>query len=120
MAEHNELGKKGEEIAQDYLARKGFKFLAKNWRYFRDEIDIVALYMGKIVFVEVKTRTTNMFGEPEEAVSKKKQKFLVRAADAYIQQNNRLEDARFDIVSVLLEEEKFHITHIEDAFYPTL
>ena len=120
MAEHNELGKKGEEIAQVYLAEKGYKILAKNWRYLQDEIDIVALHNNQIVFIEVKTRATNYFGEPEEAVSKNKQKYMIRAADAFITNKNRCEEARFDIISVLVHGEKWQITHFEDAFYPTL
>ena len=120
MAEHNELGKKGEEMAQQFLSRKGYKIIATNWRYLKDEIDIIAHHDSFLVIVEVKTRRTNVFGEPEEAVSKKKQKFLVRAADAYVQQKNIEEEVRFDIVSVIVCGTHWQINHIEDAFYPTL
>jgi putative endonuclease len=120
MAEHNELGIMGEKIAQKFLLKKGYKIVATNWRYLKDEIDIIAFHDKYIVIVEVKTRSTNAFGEPEEAVSKKKRKFLVRAADAYIQQKNIENEARFDIISVIVEGNKWEIAHIEDAFYPTL
>jgi len=120
MAEHNELGKKGEEMAQKYLLKKGYKIVATNWRYIKDEIDIIANHDNFLVIVEVKTRRNDVFGEPEEAVTKKKQKFLVRAADAYVQQKNIQQEVRFDIVSVIVCGTKWQITHIEDAFYPTL
>jgi putative endonuclease len=80
MAEHNELGKQGEEIAQQHLSDKGYKILQCNWRFGSEEIDIIARKDNILVIVEVKTRQTNFFGEPEESVTKKKQKFLVRAA----------------------------------------
>jgi len=120
MAEHNELGKKGEEMAQEFLLRKKYKILATNWRYIKDEIDIIAMHKSQLVIVEVKTRRTNAFGEPEEAVTKKKQKFLVRAANAFVEQKELDNEVRFDIVSVIVCGQKWQIMHIEDAFYPTL
>jgi putative endonuclease len=120
MAEHNELGKTGEAIARKFLAEKGYKVIAANWRFLKDEIDIIALHDDMVVIVEVKTRSTDMFGDPEEAVSKKKRKFLVRAADAYIRQKDLENEVRFDIVSVIARGEKYEITHIEDAFYATM
>jgi putative endonuclease len=120
MAEHNELGKKGEEMAREFLIRKGFKVLATNWRYLKDEIDIIAMHNSQLVIVEVKTRRTNAFGEPEEAVTKNKQKFLVRAANAFVEQKALENEVRFDIISVIVCGKKWQITHIEDAFYPTL
>lgn len=120
MAEHNEFGKKGEEMAQKHLRAKGYKIIATNWRFGKDEIDIVARFDSFIVIIEVKTRSTNVFGEPEEAVSKKKQKFLIRAADAYIAQNNVDVEVRFDIISIVVTGSRWEINHIEDAFYPTI
>ena len=120
MAEHNEFGKKGEEMAREYLVRKGYKVIATNWRYLKDEVDIVAEHNSQLVIVEVKTRRTNDFGEPEEAVTKKKQKFLIRAANAFVEQKELESEVRFDIVSVIVCDKKWQITHIEDAFYPTL
>ena len=88
MAEHNELGKKGEEMARKFLVEKGFEILATNWRYSKDEIDIIARKDNCLVIVEVKTRFSNVFGEPEEFVSNKKQSFLIRAANVYVEKNN--------------------------------
>ncbi len=73
-----------------------------------------------LVIVEVKTRQSVFFGEPEEAVTKKKQKFLVRAAETYIMQRNIDLETRFDIVSVVISNGQVMINHIEEAFYPTL
>jgi len=120
MAEHNDLGKAGEDMAAAYLAEKGFHILFRNWRYLKDEIDIVAETDTHIVFVEVKTRSNIIFGEPETAVTKKKQRFLVRAANACIDENKFTKEARFDIISVILPSHPLHINHIVDAFYPTL
>jgi putative endonuclease len=120
MAEHNELGKEGEELVAQFLADQGFRILHRNWRFGKDELDIVAETDTHLVFVEVKTRSNIIFGEPEEAVTKKKQRFLIRAANAYIEKNNCTKEARFDIISVILPSHPPHINHIQDAFYPTL
>jgi len=120
MSQHNELGKKGEDIAAGYLADEGYKIINRNWRFGKDEIDIIAETENFIVFVEVKTRSTAYFGEPEDAVDKQKQRFLVRAADAYVNQKGIDLEVRFDIVSIIFEKGKHTIRHIEDAFYPTL
>jgi putative endonuclease len=117
MAEHNELGTKGEERASDFLQKKGYRILASNWRNNHHEIDIVARYNNTLVVAEVKTRTGRIFGEPEEFVLKQKQKNLIRAANAYLVRNNLDIEVRFDIISIVVEkEDKFVINHIEDAF----
>ncbi len=120
MAEHNELGKKGEYIARQYLEKKGYKIINCNWRFLKDEIDIIALYENFLIIVEVKARNTDYFGEPEFAVTKKKQKFLVRATQAYIDQKNINNEVRFDIVAITFCPEGHRINHIEDAFYATM
>ena len=120
MAEHNDLGKQGEEIAADYLVKKGYRVLEKNWRQWRNEIDLVALDKNSLVIVEVKTRQSNFFGEPEMAVTRDKQKALIRAANAYVRYKNIQCEVRFDIVSVIISKTGEQIHHIEDAFYPTL
>lgn len=118
MAEHNELGKKGEEIARHFLEDKGFIILETNWRHEKDEIDIIARDGDELVIVEVKTRRNNVFGEPEEAVGGQKEEFLIRAADVYLIDNNLNIDTRFDIVSIILNKKERKINHIVDAFYP--
>ncbi len=75
MARHNELGKKGEELAEKFLRDKGYDIIAKNWRYDKDEIDIIARDGDEIVIVEVKTRSTDFYGFPEDAVDSQKKNF---------------------------------------------
>ena len=120
MAKHFELGKKGEEIAAIYLMGKGYNILERNWRFGRDEIDIIAEYDKFLVIVEVKTRSTGYFGKPEESVTEKKQRFLIRAANEYVNQKEIELEIRFDIFSIVIESNKQTINHIEDAFYPTI
>ncbi len=120
MAEHNELGKSGEENACEYLIKKGFKILEKNWVHNKDEVDLIATHNECLVIIEVKTRSTLYFGEPQIFVTKKKQSFMIRAANAYILKNNIHLETRFDIISVVLSGNRMSIKHIEDAFYPTL
>ncbi len=120
MAEHNELGEKGEELARNFLRKKGYKIIETNWRFGKDEIDIIAIDNDYLVIVEVKTRSSNYFVEPEFAVNKKKQSFLIRAAHAYIIKKDIDLEARFDIVSIIITSQKTHINHIDFAFYPTL
>ena len=120
MSRHNELGKKGEEIATRFLIGKSYKILERNWRFGKDEIDIIAETEKQVVIVEVKTRSTAYFGEPEESVNDQKQRFLIRAADEYVNQKELDKEVRFDIVSIIIEQGRQTIRHIEDAFYPTI
>lgn len=116
MAEHNETGQKGEEIAASYLQNKGFVILEKNWRFKNLEADIIGTLNKTLVIAEVKTRKSNYFGEPETFVNKQKQKNLIKAAHEYIQRNKLDLEVRFDIVSILLSDNQMKINHIEDAF----
>ncbi len=118
MAEHNDFGTMGENLAASYLAKKGYEILERNWRFGSDEIDIIAKDKDTIVIVEVKTRRTTFFGEPEEFVTKTKQKFLIRATNNYAEKYNIDNEFRFDIVSVLFNSNTKQINHIEDAFAP--
>lgn len=120
MADHNELGKKGEELAQKYLIQKGYQLRQLNWRYRKNEIDIIAEKNNLLVVVEVKTRTSEYFENPKEAVTRKKQRFIIQAADAYIVENDIDIETRFDIVAVTIINHKTEIEHIEDAFQPSL
>lgn len=120
MADHNLLGKKGESIATSYIEKKGYVILAQNWRDRNDEIDIIAKYKNQLIFVEVKTRRSDAFGEPELAITQKKQHFLIRAANAYIIKNDFQGESRFDVLSILYRPNKIDIYHIEDAFYPSM
>jgi putative endonuclease len=117
MAEHNDLGNYGEQLAVEYLVSKGYKILETNWMHQHKEIDIIAEKAPFIVFVEVKTRRTNYFGEPYTFVNNAKQRLLVKAANTYVEKFNVQEEARFDIISVLYNDHQKDIQHIEDAFY---
>jgi len=119
MAEHNQTGKKGENIALQLLHHKGYTILKSNWRFGRTEIDIIADKNGLLVFVEVKTRTSDAFGDPALAVTPRKEQLLYEAAGAFMEQHKREGAFRFDIISVTLHKDGFpDITHYEDAFYP--
>jgi len=120
MAEHNELGKTGEEIAVNFLISKGYEILEKNWRFGHHEIDIIARDKDTLVVVEVITLKSQSIREPEASVGKYKQKSLIQAANAYIKFNNILLETRFDIISILITSKEPVINHIYDAFYPTI
>jgi putative endonuclease len=102
MAAHTDFGILGEELARDYLVRKGYTILYRNWRHSHYEIDIVALKEDLPHFVEVKTRSSNEFGEPEDSVSKKKIRCLLQAADEFIYKHPRYTDFRIDILSITI------------------
>ena len=116
MAQHNELGKKGEQAATNFLKSEGYKILKRNWRMHRHEIDIVVENEEYIIFVEVKTRTSRQWGNPEDFIGNAKIKRIVEAADLYLQINDIDKPARFDIVSAVWDGENFEIEHIDDAF----
>lgn len=117
MARHNETGKAGEEIAANFLLSHGYIIHEKNWRAEKIEIDIIAQCGGEIVIVEVKTRTTDKFGFPEESVTDQKQELLTTGAEIYLEENKIDLPVRFDIISIILSSEKPQIHHIKDAFF---
>ena len=118
MAKHNELGKRGEELATQYLTEKGYEILERNWRNIHKEIDIIAKDGECLVIVEVKTRQTDEYGDPDIAVTRQKQWRLISAANAYVFQNKIDIDTRFDIISIVFHDDEPIIEHIEDAFLP--
>ena len=118
MAEHNDFGKLGEELAVNYLIGKGYEILERNWRNIHKEIDIIAKDGKDLVIVEVKTRQSDEYGDPDVAVTKKKQRMLIAAANAYITRNNLDIETRFDIISIVFKDDAPVIEHIEDAFLP--
>jgi putative endonuclease len=117
MAEHNELGKKGEERAAQYLEDNGYEVIERNFVFQKAEIDIIAKKNNILVIVEVKTRSSIDFGLPQDFVQPKKIQFLVKAANEYLISNDLDLEVRFDIVAVFKKNEHFEIEHIEDAFY---
>lgn len=116
MSEHFELGKKGEQIAVDYLIKKGYKILERNWRFQKAEIDIIATKQKKIISIEVKTRSSKYFGNPQDFVSFKKIKLMVFAMNEYVLMKNLEEEVRFDIVAVIKNRTSYDIKHFKDAF----
>jgi putative endonuclease len=118
MADHNEFGKKGEAIAAEYLVKKGYSILRKNWRYKQLEVDIIASLGNKLIVVEVKTRTSATWGDPSEAISKGKIRYLAEAAEAFVNFNNIDLEIRFDVIAILPKGNQWQIDHIEEAFHP--
>jgi putative endonuclease len=116
---HN-LGVEGEKMAKKHLLEKGFVILQENWRFKKYEVDIIAKNNDLLIIVEVKTRSSAMFGEPEVFVTKQKQRFLIAAANEYLVSNNIDLECRFDIISVLQLNNTFSVKHLEGAFYPSL
>lgn len=116
MIEPHELGKIGEDLAAEYLINQGYQILERNWRSGHKEIDIIALKDDILVVVEVKTRTSEDYGDPDLAVGTMKEQMLVWAADSYVRYKNLDVDVRFDIISVILNETEQRLEHIEDAF----
>jgi putative endonuclease len=117
MAEHNDLGKLGEELAVDFLEKNGYEILETNWTFQKAEVDIIALKAEVLAVVEVKTRSSLDFGLPQEFVKPKKIQLLVKAINEYITQNEIDVDVRFDIVAIHKENNEFRLEHIEDAFH---
>ena len=114
----SELARKGEELAAEYLAAKGYSIVKRNLRIGQGEIDIIARSNGCMVFVEVKTRTAPFLTDPLQLVPLSKQKQLVRLADRYLKEQGSGAPARFDIVIVVHNSAYTRMELIEDAFYP--
>ncbi len=117
MAEHNELGKLGEELAVDFLHKNGYDILETNWVFQKAEIDIIAQKENILAIVEVKTRSNVDFGLPQDFVKPKKIQLLVKAVNEYVISNELDVEIRFDIIAIHKEGKNYKIEHIEDAFY---
>ena len=100
--QHHDTGKKGEDLAIDFLQKQGFTILLRNWRYKRYEMDIIAEKSNVLHFIEVKTRTNDLFGYPEEIVSKRKIKTMLRTGAAFQYRNPQWEQVQYDILSITL------------------
>jgi putative endonuclease len=120
MAEANILGNKGEELATGYLRKAGYKILKRNWKWGKNEIDIIAEKDDMLVFIEVKTRSDNPQVHPRTAITAEKQKSMIYAADGYIRKFRIDKEARFDLLFIIMQGEQPQFELIEDAFYPTL
>ena len=119
MAKHLQLGRKGEEIAQLYLSEQSYEILEANWRFQKAEIDIIAKDKDILVFVEVKTRSTDKWGNPEDSISPKKQALIADAATQYMEEINHHWEVRFDVISIVINgDDSHHLKHFPDAFFP--
>jgi putative endonuclease len=119
MAEHNDLGDAGEELAALHLLKTGYEILTRNYVFQKGEIDIIARKANTIVIVEVKTRSTPDFGDPQDFLKPGQIQRLVATANHYVENFVEDEDVnvRFDIVAIIKNKAGTKLEHIEDAFY---
>ena len=123
MASHNDLGKWGEELAAQYLREQGYTILDRDWRLGHRDLDIVARTPDgtTVVFVEVKTRTSDVVSRPQDAVDARKVRSLGAAANAYVKEFQLWDELRFDLISIIGDRaETAVLEHVEDAFNPLL
>lgn len=121
MAAHNDLGRWGEERVAQYLERKGYRIVERDWRIGHRDLDIVAVDDDTLVVVEVKTRRNDYFMEPELAVNRSKIRSLTIAANAFVKMHRIGLPLRFDIVTVLGTcDDDCQINHIAGAFMPSM
>lgn len=116
MARHNQTGKEGEELAAEWLAGNGYSLLHRNWRHGNWEIDIIAVKEKRLHIIEVKTRTGNNFGHPEENMDNKKMQYLINAAEEYMYQYPQWQQLQFDILAITITKEKVDYFLIEDVY----
>jgi putative endonuclease len=127
MAQHNDLGKLGEELAVSFLQEKGYEILETNWTFQKAEIDIIAKIADTLAVIEVKTRSSLDFGLPQDFVKPKKIQLLVKAVNEYVISKDLEVEVRFDIIAITAsntpslpiqrEGKSFEIEHLIDAFY---
>ena len=114
---HYHLGERGETVASAYLKKQGYKILEKNYRCKIGEIDLVVQKNGRVIFVEIKTRSSDAFGRPEESVHAAKQKKLIRLAQWYLKSHPKISGpVGFDVLALTGLEGSFSIRHIPQAF----
>lgn len=118
MSTTKEIGDRSEAHAAEYLKKKGYKLLEKNYRYKRGEIDLIMQFNKTIIFVEVKSRKNAKFGYPEEFVNDKKAEMIRTTAEAYTFEEEWNGMIRFDIVSIIHNDDGSvnEIEHLEDSF----
>lgn len=117
MAQHNELGKRGEQMAVNHLLKNGYEIVERNYRFDKAEVDIIAKQKDILAIVEVKTRSSTDFGNPQDFVKPKQIQRLVKAVDEYVTVNGLDVEVRFDIVAIVKNRTGYDIEHLKDAFY---
>lgn len=113
----HDLGKRGENLASRYLLSKGYTILERNWRFQKAEIDILAAKDGTLAVIEVKTRSTRVYGNPEAFINRNKVQLMRKAANAYVNKNRLNLEIRFDFIGIVFESNKEKLTHLKDACY---
>jgi len=116
MAAHNELGKKGEEMAVHWFQQRGYAILHRNWRHSHSEVDIIASKNDTLHFIEVKARKTEKYGLPEESVGVKKMEMLMKAAEEFLFRFPEWKRIQYDILSISLHSSATDFLLIEDVF----
>jgi putative endonuclease len=117
MTDKIKKGKEGENLAARFLVEKGFEIIERNYRHKRSEIDLIVKKDNWLIFVEVKLRSSDAYGYPEDFVDYKKAKNIIDGAEQYTYENDWQGNVRYDIVSIRLLKDKTEIIQIEDAFY---
>ncbi len=117
MAKHNELGKVGEQLAVDFLIKNGYQIKERNWRFQKAEVDIIAQKNNTLVAVEVKTRSTDFFGNPQDFIKQKKINLLVKAIDEYVISKDLDVEVRFDVIGIIKTDKEIKTEHFKDAFF---
>jgi len=117
MAKHNQLGEKGEQLAVDFLIENGYEIVERNYRFDRAEVDIMVKKENTLAIIEVKTRSTSDFGDPQDFLKPKQIQRIVKAVDEYVIENKLNVEVRFDIIAIVKEKNGFSIEHLENAFY---
>jgi len=117
MAQHNTLGKKGEQLAVGFLLKNNYEIIERNYRFDKAEVDIIARIKDTLAIIEVKTRSSTEYGNPQDFVKPKQIQRLVKAVDEYVNVNDLDVEVRFDIIAIVKENNNFNIEHLENAFY---
>lgn len=121
MSKNSDIGNKGEDFASEYLLSLGYTILERNWRYSRAEIDLIAKDEEILVFIEVKTRSSDTYGQPEEFISDYQQELIFKAAQRYMDKIGHDWEIRFDTISILVKEKfewkDYDLKHIKDVYH---
>jgi len=118
MTDKQQFGRKGEELALAFYKENKYTILEKNWQQNHLEVDIIVKNDETIVFCEVKTRSGNAFGVPQQSVTKPKQQNIIRAANYYVLKHQISLEVRFDIITIVFNGDQYTLEHIPFAFTP--
>jgi putative endonuclease len=117
MATHNDFGKQGELMAEQFLVNKGYKIIARNYRFGKGEIDLISTHQDMLIFVEVRARKDEEIIRVTDTISKKKKHLLLKTANHFVEQRDIDLECRFDVIT-LIGYGKPTIQHIQEAIVP--